>query len=65
MPKPKQPRLLPPHAPIREEEALSFSDPSTRYRCRCGNRVELGIQAKSVVCVRCGSKMKATEAVRL
>jgi len=28
------------------------------YRCRCGKRVELHIQAEAVLCVRCGSRMK-------
>jgi hypothetical protein len=56
--KAKQPRLLPATPPIREDDALSFSDLSTRYRCRCGNTAETGIKLESVVCVKCGAQMR-------
>ncbi len=58
--KQKQPRLLPALAPIREADALTLDALTTRYRCRCGNRAETGIKLEAVVCVRCGSEMKAT-----
>lgn len=56
--KPKQPRLLPALAPIREGDALTFSALTTRYRCRCGNTAETGIRLDAVTCVRCGQAMK-------
>jgi predicted SprT family Zn-dependent metalloprotease len=56
--KPKQPRLLPALAPIREYDALDIDDLTTRYRCRCGNSVQTGIRLNEIVCVRCGSAMK-------
>lgn len=58
--KTKQPRLLPKAAPIREGDALTLDDLTTRYRCRCGNTVETGIKLDAVTCVRCGSAMKPT-----
>lgn len=60
--KAKQPRLLPKLAPIREGEALTLDDLTTRYRCRCGNSAETGIRLEAIVCVRCGSAMKAVNA---
>jgi molybdenum cofactor biosynthesis enzyme len=56
--KQKQPRLLPALAPIREADALTLDDLTTRYRCRCGNSAETGIKLEAVTCVRCGSAMK-------
>lgn len=58
--KPKQPRLLPKLEPIRESDALTFSDLVTRYRCRCGNTAETGIKLDEIVCIRCGSAMRPT-----
>jgi hypothetical protein len=29
------------------------------YKCRCGNKLELHISAEAVVCIRCGSRMRA------
>jgi hypothetical protein len=60
--KPKQPRLLPALAPIREHDALTLDDLTTRYRCRCGNRAETGIRLEAVTCIRCGSAMKPVNA---
>jgi DNA-directed RNA polymerase subunit RPC12/RpoP len=57
--KQKQPRLLPALAPIREGDALTLDDLTTRYRCRCGNQAETGIRLDAVTCVKCGSAMKA------
>ncbi len=57
--KTKQPRLLPKLAPIREADALTLDDLTTRYKCRCGNTATTGIKLEAVVCVRCGSEMKA------
>ncbi len=57
--KPKQPRLLPALAPIREADALTLDVLTTRYRCRCGNSATTGIRLEAIVCVRCGSEMKA------
>lgn len=54
----KQPRLLSPHAPIRESDALTFDALTTRYKCRCGNTAETGIRLEAVVCIRCGSHMR-------
>jgi predicted SprT family Zn-dependent metalloprotease len=59
--KPKQPRLLPRLEPIRDTDALSLDDLTTRYRCRCGNRAETGIRLEAVTCVRCGAAMKAVQ----
>ena len=42
--KPKQPRLLPRLEPIREHDALSIDDLTTRYRCQCGSRTSTGIR---------------------
>lgn len=56
--KAKQPRLLPTTPPIREGDALSFSDLTTCYQCRCGNSVETGIRLDAVVCVKCGWHMR-------
>ena len=56
--KQKQPRLLPPLAPVREGDALDFADLTTRYRCRCGNTAETGIKLEAVVCVKCGAAMR-------
>lgn len=58
--KAKQPRLLSTTAPIRDGDALTCAALTTRYRCRCGNRAETGIKLENIVCVRCGSAMKAT-----
>ncbi len=57
--KPKQPRLLPALAPIREGDALTLDALTTRYRCRCGNTAETGIRLDAVTCTRCGAAMKA------
>lgn len=65
---PKQPRLLHPD-PIRDADTLDAADflvanrPAHEriripYRCRCGNKLELHIQAEAVVCVRCGNRMR-------
>ena len=54
----KQLRLLSPHAPIREGDALSIDALTTRYRCRCGNTAETGIKLEAVVCVKCGAQMR-------
>jgi Zn finger protein HypA/HybF involved in hydrogenase expression len=56
--KQKQPHLLPALAPIREGDALTLDDLTTRYRCRCGNTAETGIRLEAVTCTRCGSAMK-------
>ncbi len=60
--KPKQPRLLPALAPIREGDALTLDDLTTRYRCRCGNTCATGIRLEAVTCIRCGSAMKPVNA---
>ncbi len=57
--KQKQPRLLSAFAPIREADALTLDDLTTRYKCRCGNSAETGIKLDAITCVRCGSAMKA------
>jgi Zn finger protein HypA/HybF involved in hydrogenase expression len=57
--KQKQPRLLSVLAPIREGDALTLDALTTRYKCRCGNSAETGIRLEAIVCVRCGSEMKA------
>ncbi len=59
--KPKQPRLLPALAPIREGDALTLDDLTTRYRCRCGNTCTTGIKLESVTCIKCGSVMKPVQ----
>jgi hypothetical protein len=28
------------------------------YKCRCGNKLELHIQAEAVTCVKCGYRMR-------
>jgi hypothetical protein len=60
--KTKQPRLLPALAPIREADALTLDDLTTRYRCRCGNTCTTGIKLEAVTCIRCGSAMKPVNA---
>ena len=57
--KPKQPRLFAPHAPIRDDDALTIDALTTRYRCKCGNTAETGIKLEAVTCTRCGSAMNA------
>ncbi len=54
----KQPRLLSPHVPIHEGDALDFAALVTRYCCRCGNTAETGIRLEAVVCIKCGSAMR-------
>lgn len=56
--KPKQPRLLPKFAPIKEDDALSIDDLTTSYKCRCGNTATTGIKLEAVTCTRCGAAMK-------
>lgn len=58
--KARQPRLLPKLEPIRNSDALSIDDLTTRYRCRCGNTAETGIKLEAVSCTKCGQAMKAT-----
>lgn len=58
MPRAKQPRLLPATPPIREDDAITFSDLKTRYRCRCGHTAETGVQLETIICTRCGTHMK-------
>jgi hypothetical protein len=60
--KQKQLRLLPALAPIREHDALTLDALTTCYRCRCGNTCTTGIRLEAIVCVRCGSEMKAVDA---
>ncbi len=60
--KQKQPHLLPALAPIREHDALTLDDLTTRYRYRCGNTCTTGIRLDAVTCTRCGSAMKAVNA---
>ncbi len=55
--KTKQPRLLSALVPIREGDALTLDDLTTRYTCRCGNTAETGIKLDAVTCTRCGSAM--------
>lgn len=57
--KASQPRLLPKTPPIREGDALTIDALTTRYHCRCGNTAETGIRLEAVVCVKCGSHMRA------
>lgn len=57
--KTKQPRLLPKLAPIRAADAVDFAALTTRYRCRCGNSASTGIRLDEIVCIRCGSAMRA------
>lgn len=68
MPRQRQPRLLHPD-PIGEDDTLGAADFLKRnppaheallvlYRCRCGNKLELHLQAEAVVCVRCGCRMR-------
>ena len=56
----RQPRLLPKLEPIKEDDALTIDDLTTRYRCRCGNEVTTGIKLDAVTCIKCGSAMKPT-----
>ncbi len=56
--KTKQPRLLPALAPIREGDALTLDNLTTRYVCRCGNTAETGIKLEAVTCIKCGLAMK-------